>query len=240
MTRDQTPIRAVLFDVDGTLYHASRLRRRMACALLLRFTFEPRRAAARVRNLQCWRRALETMRKEPAESIEEAGGLRARQRQLALQNGADAASLEGDVEEWMTERPLGPIRAARRRGMRELLEALRGSGIKLGVWSDYPYHDKLDALGLADAFDLGVSADDPAINCLKPWPRGFQHAARLWNLPTREILYVGDRPDVDATGANAAGMRCAIFGSGPAAGGYWAVKNPSELRDGLLAFVKGG
>jgi putative hydrolase of the HAD superfamily len=79
------------------------------------------------------------------------------------------------------------------------------------VFSDYPAEDKLRALGLGDHFDVVVSAVDPDVGAFKPDARGFLVAAGRWNLQAGEVLYVGDRPDVDARGAAAAGMPCAVL-----------------------------
>ena len=59
------PIRAVLFDVDGTLYHARPMRLRMAASLLLLPLRGPRRALAVIRHLRSYRRALEEVRDWP-------------------------------------------------------------------------------------------------------------------------------------------------------------------------------
>jgi HAD superfamily hydrolase (TIGR01549 family) len=82
----------------------------------------------------------------------------------------------------------------------------------LGVLSDYPVRDKLNALGVAESFSLALCTTDPEINALKPHPRGFKRACELWHLHPEEILYVGDRVDVDEKGARAAGLQFAILG----------------------------
>lgn len=234
MSRDRTPIRAVLFDLDGTLYRLGPIRRKMAARLLARFLWQPRRARRRIRNLSAYRRALESVRHESPEEIAAAGGVRARQRAVALQFGADARTLDEDVRSWMGERPLRFLRKARRKGVLDLLRDLQWQNVQLGVWSDYPVKDKLEALEVAEIFSLRLSADDPSISCLKPWPHGFRFAARMWELPTSAILYVGDRPDVDAVGANAAGMRCVILGVSESEGGFVGIRSVPELRARLL------
>jgi FMN phosphatase YigB (HAD superfamily) len=67
---------------------------------------------------------------------------------------------------------------------------------------------------------LTLSATDPEINAFKPQPKGFLHACALWGLPPAEVLYVGDRPEVDAIGAVNAGMPCALLGAGAQRRGY--------------------
>jgi len=80
------------------------------------------------------------------------------------------------------------------------------------VLSDYPTESKLRALGLAGRFSPVVCATDPDVDAFKPSPRGFLRACELWGLPPRDVLMIGDRTDVDAAGAIAAGMPCVIIG----------------------------
>jgi FMN phosphatase YigB (HAD superfamily) len=61
---------------------------------------------------------------------------------------------------------------------------------------------------------LRVCATVPAINAFKPHPRGFEEACARLGLEPSEVLYVGDRAEVDGVGARAAGMRCAIVSGG--------------------------
>lgn len=122
--------------------------------------------------------------------------------------------VERVVAEWMYRRPLKWLPLCRRRGLLPLLDTLDAQGVRAGIFSDYPAHDKLAALGLAGRFDPILSAVDSAIDAFKPSPRGYLAAAAAWNLPPEDILYVGDRADVDAAGARAAGMACAILGTG--------------------------
>ena len=60
------------------------------------------------------------------------------------------------------------------------------------------------------------SVSDPEIDAFKPSPRGFLRACELWDLEPADVLFVGDRPEVDAAGAAAAGMPCVIIGSAEA------------------------
>lgn len=91
----------------------------------------------------------------------------------------------------------------------------------MGVLSDYPAAAKLEALGLAGRFSPVVCTTDPGVNALKPDPRGFTHVCEHWGLASADVLMVGDRVDVDAGGALAAGMPCVIMSASAASGpGY--------------------
>jgi HAD superfamily hydrolase (TIGR01549 family) len=210
------PPRAVLFDVDGTLYSQPPLRAAMALELAARFLRPSRaRATARVvRTLRTFRRVREGLpaRGRPVERLE-----RLQVAETARLLGVDAAEVEAVVSEWMQRRPLRYLRLCRRRGLRSLLRRLRALRVPCGVLSDYPAAEKLRALGVADEFSPVLCTTDPSINALKPHPAGFLTACRTWRLAPEDVLYVGDRPTVDGAGAQAAGMPCCILGPYPSA-----------------------
>ena len=206
-----TAVGAVLFDVDGTLYRQRPLRALMAAELAMSLPLRlPSRGVQVTRALRAYRHAQERLRDvcNHDESIE---GLQFRQ--AARQSGVPEQQVRSAVSEWMLDRPLKYLRWCRRPGLLPLLEALHRRGVRLGVLSDYPCAGKLKALEIDGYFSLVLCAGDPEINTFKPNPRGFWRACETWNLPPEKVLYVGDRPEVDAVGANAAGVRCAIVGS---------------------------
>jgi FMN phosphatase YigB (HAD superfamily) len=112
---------------------------------------------------------------------------------------------------WIYHRPLKYLKACRRRGMMGFFRFAVDRGQRTGVFSDYPAREKLHELGIHFPLTVELCATNPEINAFKPNLKGFLHACSLWDLDPREVLYVGDRPDVDACGANAAGMPCVIF-----------------------------
>ena len=201
-------IRAVLFDLDGTLYWQAALRLCMAFELLTLPLAGPFAARRRWRALTAYRRAQEHLRTGGAAAVP----TRAQTAAAALEAGLPLADVEALVAEWMHRRPLKYLPLVRSRGVLQVLEILGRAGVPAGVLSDYPAEDKLRALGLADRFAPVLCAGSEGINALKPNPRGFLRACAIWKLVPGEVLMVGDRPDVDAAGAHAAGMPCVIIG----------------------------
>ena len=202
------PVAAVLFDLDGTLYAQQFLRfammSEMALISPLRAPWNPGRVP---RVVGTFRRLRETLRDEPA-----AEPLARRQYTVVAEHlQCSPGEVERIVDEWMYRRPLKWLPYCRRAGIIELLDWLTARGVRRGVLSDYPAEHKLAALGLRSRFDLVLSTVDPDIGEFKPHPRGFLVAAEKWGLPPEQVLYVGDRPEVDAVGAAAAGMRCAVL-----------------------------
>jgi phosphoglycolate phosphatase/putative hydrolase of the HAD superfamily len=204
---DLSRIDAVLFDLDGTLYSQPRLRTLMALELATMPLVNPRRARRRLTALRAYRRAQEGLRSH-AGSVTAGAQLDA----AARTSGLSLTEVAELVDDWMLNRPLKYLQFCRARGLDRLLEVITTRRLRAGVLSDYPAHDKLRALGLDGRFAPILCGTDPDIAALKPHPRGFLHACAIWNLPPERVLYVGDRPDVDAVGATAAGMPCVIIG----------------------------
>ncbi len=199
-------VRAVVFDLDGTLYVQPPLRRRMLVELALAPLSGPLRALRTTRLLKAFRREREHLRElgRPNEALEAL-----QYERPAARLGAPPAELRAAVKDWMFERPLRHLAPCARPALPESLRRLQAAGLKLGVFSDYPVAQKLAALGVADFFPVQLDATDARINAFKPHPAGFQVAAELLGVRPAEVLYVGDRLDVDVGGARAAGMHAA-------------------------------
>ena len=201
------PLRAVLFDVDGTLYRLAPVRRRMGARLLAECLKNPPRGYAAVRLLSAYRKAQELLRG--------AAGLRPDIASAHLAAACAATGLSAEaaapvIHQWMERAPLGMIGAWLREGTVELLRSLRQAGTRLGAVSDYPAEAKLASLGIRHWFDVVICAQDPEVQRFKPDPRGIEVALRRLGVVPRQALYVGDRPEVDGMAARRAGVRCAI------------------------------
>jgi FMN phosphatase YigB (HAD superfamily) len=208
-------VRAVLFDVDGTLYSQHRLRVFMAVELARAALRAPGRLSDTLRIITAFRRIREDLRR--------IGVAPAPLDDLQFTRTADALGIEAAVvrqviDDWIFTRPLPYLRFARRTGLREVLAALQRQRLRIGALSDYPAEAKLEALGVAPHFSLRLCTTDSSINAFKPHPRGFLLACEQWGLNPQEVLYVGDRPEIDGAGAAAAGTRCVIVGRGGARG----------------------
>lgn len=233
-----TKLRAVLLDLDGTLYHQPPLRWRMLRELLLLpiTTLAPLESTRVWRRIKTYRHVREELRElgRPEESLDEL-----QYEEPARRLGEPVELVRATVREWIEERPLKHLAPFVRAGAAELFADLRARGLEVGVFSDYPVGAKLAALGLRAHVTLELCATDRAINAFKPHPAGFLHACREWGMDPREVLYVGDRVEVDAAGAAAAGMECVICERGPApeyarsksSGNAWidAVRQRAEL-----------
>jgi HAD superfamily hydrolase (TIGR01549 family) len=204
-----TGVRAVLFDVDGTLYRQAPVRAAMALEMAQAAVWSPVRMANVARILSVFRRTREALRCE-GETVHVLE--RVQYARCGERIGLGADEVRAVVSEWMMTRPLKHLRRARRSGVTALLAALSQQGLRIGALSDYPVQAKLEALGIDRHFSLQLCTVDSRINAFKPHPAGFRRACELWNLEPREVLYVGDRPEIDGVGAAAAGTQCVIVG----------------------------
>jgi len=222
-----TRVRAVLFDLDGTLYRQAPLRALMALELAVLPLYRPFGARLEWRALQAFRHAQERLRGAvdalpPGTQLELA----------AADSGLPVARVRTAVDEWIMSRPLKYLPLCRATGLGALLGTLDRAGLRAGVLSDYPADTKLKALGLADRFSPVLCSTDPEIAAFKPSPRGYLRACEIWRLEPVEVLFVGDRAEVDAAGAAAAGMPCAIVGpgrSGSETAGYRTFRSLERL-----------
>jgi HAD superfamily hydrolase (TIGR01549 family) len=210
--KDGGVIRAVLFDMDGTLYLQPPLRAMMAGELAVLPWLQ--RAPWRVRRLWTALSIFRSVREDlRALGHSDAPLSRLQYSEAARRAGLPESELEAEVAEWIVQRPLKYLPHLIRSGTREALATLKADGVQIGVFSDYPARDKLKAMALDHMVSLVVDATEADVNAFKPHPRGFLAAAARWGLEPGAILYVGDRPEVDAVGAVAAGMRCAVIGA---------------------------
>jgi HAD superfamily hydrolase (TIGR01549 family) len=229
-------LRALIFDVDGTLYRQGPLRRAMLMRLLAMAAAHPSRGWQTLRVLRAYRRAQEALRVAPV-----SGDVASAQIRLASEaTNVDRESVARCVTRWMEQEPLAYLPQCVQPGALEFLRECRAQGLRLGALSDYPAEAKLEALGLLELFDIVLCAQAPDINIFKPDPRGLLIALDRLGATRADTLYVGDRADVDAPTARAAGVRCAILtprrpeGETAPAGdpdGYFPVTGYWHLRD---------
>ena len=95
------------------------------------------------------------------------------------------------------------------------LSELRRCGLRLGIVTNTDgepglKRDRIRKDGVEDLFDVIVIAGDDTVH-VKPHPEPFIKALQALNMHANEILYVGDRLEVDVPGAKAVGMHVALI-----------------------------
>ena len=224
------PPKAVLFDLDGTLYELEPVRRRMGRALAMNALLSPLKGPRTIKVLKAFRAIREDLRAigDGSPCLDDA-----QYAEPARQLGLEPDVVRAAVEDWMLERPLPHLFSAGRTALRPILAALKGWDLPIGVFSDYPADAKLAALGVDDMVDVTVCATESEVNAFKPHPRGFLVAAERMGVAPEEVVYVGDRVEVDAAGAAAAGMRCLIVGAPESGPDHVAVETFEEIPNVL-------
>ena len=197
--------KAIIFDVDGTLYSQTKLRFCMVREMVMCVLRQPGRIAE-LRILRLFRRMREKHAAEAASDLE------SRQYLWAAQAaGVSPEKVREVVQDWMFERPLAYLRSCRYPGAQALFSQFQAHGIPIGVFSDYPAQDKLRALGLTA--QVIVSATCAEVNRLKPDPTGLLVAAAKMGVPAAACLLIGDQEAKDGVCARRAGMPCLILAS---------------------------
>lgn len=196
------PIRAVLWDIDDTLFDYSgaertgALRHLEAEGLLGAFGGEERA-------LRTWREAMETHYERFVHG--ELTFTEQRRARARVFLGPDAPDAVADAwfaayyvrfeAAWAVFPDVVPALDALTPGFRHGL---------LSNSSAAHQERKLTRLGLRDRFECLVCSRE--LGHAKPAPEAFLAACEVLGLPAQEVAYVGDKADTDARGADAAGL----------------------------------
>ncbi len=186
----QPAIRAVSFDLDGTLYATGAHRRRLLPRLLPQLPL-----------IRAWQASIRGLRAERSADLQAE----------ILQRTALALALEPELAEarlwfflertWATT--LRPAHLLP--GLAQALELLDARGVVRAVASDHPPQLKLRSLGLEGGWQAQLAAE--TLNALKPHPDVLLEAARIMGCPPACLLHIGDRADTDGEAARRAGAR---------------------------------
>ena len=123
---------------------------------------------------------------------------------------------------------------------RNVLETLRNNDIQRAILTNaaqpMALRDiEIETLDLIEYFDVRCSAAD--VGTIKPHPRPFQVVLRELGVTAEEAFYVGDRPQDDVAGAQAAGMR-AIWIRRPHSSQLSPGIKPNAIVDSLTEVIK--
>ncbi len=227
------PIRAVGFDIDGTLYAEAALYRK----LLLK-------GLPRVRFLLAFnevRREIRRLLSSPEYRARGIKGVEAFHRfqagLVADRLGRDAASVHDDIEAFFYRAAVEPFSSIRLYpGVAELLSELKARGLRLGALSDFPCDEKVRLMGLSGYFDVVMTSEETGL--VKPDRASFDLFVERLGVPASEILYVGNSERYDVAGSLGAGMRAAkIAKKGSDSAAEFVFSDYAELRRYLDSII---
>jgi HAD superfamily hydrolase (TIGR01549 family) len=201
-------LKALIFDLDGTLYHQGPVRRAVLMRILRDHAARPIEGIRTLVALRVFRQAQEQLRS----GTQSASDLSRLQIDWAARrSGMGKERIQRSLARWMVQEPLPFLAASRRSGTVELLQLAQDCGLQLGVLSDYPAEQKLISLGIRKYFDVVVAAQDREVQRFKPDPAGLLVALSRLRVCASDVLYIGDRADVDGLAASRAGVRSIIL-----------------------------
>ena len=194
-------VRAVFFDVGGTLLH---LDRTFILACLAERGIDAD-ATAFLRADGIARRRMSEILRSPDPGTD-VSRWRAYAHTMLTDlgcDGGDADAVRSRIHERNRE---GRLWSYAEPGTRETLETLKADGYTIGVVSnsDGRVHHFLEEAGLAENIDFVV--DSGAVGVEKPDPRIFEIACDRAGVQPAAAVHVGDYYEIDVLGARAAGV----------------------------------
>lgn len=191
-------LQAVIFDVDGTLYHLERLYRKMYLELVKYYARHP----CKLQDVWILHHFIQQREKQTAVAIADLAT--AQYEWAAQKTKASLERVQRVVQQWVFEMPLDHIYECRNSETIVLFETLAKKDIATAVFSDYPAQAKLSCLGLSP--QCVVSSTDSNVNRLKPDPTGLLVVVDRLGAAVQNCLFIGDRDDRDGECARRAGM----------------------------------
>lgn len=212
---DWTGVRAVFFDAVGTLIHPEPSAPEVYLAVARRYGSRLDLATIAGRFVAAFRRQ---------EQRDYALGLRTDEAREQLRWREIVAEVLDDVsdpQKCFYELHAHFARAGAWRttpGTGEVLAALAGGGLRVGIASNFDARLRTVAAGLAELTPASLLVISSEVGWRKPAPEFFREACRQAGFPPDQVVFVGDDPANDYDGARAAGLQAMLVEKEPYAG----------------------
>lgn len=214
-TKSNNHIKAVFFDLDGTLRHSvptgGDVFTDYVMTLGLRVNDEDRLRAMRWEHLY-WASSVDLREDLVAHSGEtEKFWIEYSRRRLVALGASPARAVELAPKASMHMGEEYKPESIIPNDVRRTLPELKQAGYMLAVISnrDKPFQELLVSHNINEFFDFSLAAGE--VNIYKPEPGVFEHALKQANLTAEETVYVGDNYYADVIGARRAGLRPVLY-----------------------------
>ncbi len=188
-------IKAVAFDIDGTLYENWKLNCRIFPHFFAHLFF-----------FSCYGLVRVELRKQ--EQIPDFYRVQAELMAKKMKCTPEKAQKKLDDIVYYGLRKYFP-RFSPAKGTEQLIKRLKENGVKIVFLSDFPPEQKGEIWGLKKYCDLCFSTEE--YGALKPSPVAFFKMAEQLGIQKEEILYVGNNHKYDVIGPKKIGMKAAWF-----------------------------
>lgn len=207
-------IKAVFFDLDGTLRHSlpsgGEFFAEQAVQLGLRASDDDRLRALRWEHFY-WANSPELLADRLAYPEDKQFWAVYARRQLTALGASNALAdeLAPKLNEYMAQ-SYKPHSVVPEDALR-VLPLLKSGGYVLAVLSNRqePFLEEIALLGLDSFFDLALAGGE--VRMWKPEPHLFVHACQRLKLQPAEVMYVGDNYFADVVGARRAGLQPVLY-----------------------------
>lgn len=207
-----TEYKAVIFDVDGTLYSQPRLRLYMLRRLLTYYICHPTKLKE-LMILKIYRSSRErwqTIAPELQETIDQDTTLEnAQYAYVAKRTNTSVSYVKQLVLYWLHTSPLSYLAKCKDSALIDIIALLQDHSITVAIYSDYPSVDKLKALNIHP--DYNFSSSDEEINCMKPSEEAMKTILSALHTEPDSTLMIGDRFSKDGIAAKNMGMDFVIL-----------------------------
>lgn len=194
--------KAVIFDLDGTLYYQKPFRIRMLIYLCQYMLLHPSslKDILIVKEYRSVREKWSAYEEQSASGNENLNSLDTRQYEFVAEKlKVSPKRVEKAVSFFMQEAPLSLLPQYRDSVLADVMDNLRENKVIVAVYSDYPVLEKLKALQMKA--DYCFTAADSEINCMKPDKKGLEYILKVLNLKSDEAIMIGDRLEKDGQAA---------------------------------------
>lgn len=210
-----TDYKAVIFDLDGTLYYQNPFRIRMLL-FLAGYVLKRPSGIIDLLIIKRYRKVRENWEKCKSECrCPDDGALMGLEEQQ-YQYVADKMKVGYDrvknaVAFFILEAPLKLLPPYRDEILADWIDILHDANRPVIVYSDYPVENKLEALGIRA--DACYTSSDPRIDCMKPDPKGLRVILEDIGCTASDVLMIGDRYEKDRLAAKKNNMDYIIVSS---------------------------